>query len=268
MAGKKPVCYPGLRLVCTAGLAAIRGSSAGVTRPCLQQLSSSIPELACCCAWSVGMSLFYQYGLTTSVFCFLFSVFRISGDKPSFQTKMIPNSEHVPPLWLLCQDGNTPAEAVSHALAMGQDVNETGDELNMTGLMLALMCRNHSVVEVLLQQSSLDINRIAATGLTALHLVCCQGDVTGLRMLLRDPRLTLFNARSRGGLTPLMLAVSLGRTECVKEMVRIEEVDLETRDDDWKSLEAVARWVEQSITIQLLISHILNNSTLKTSIFQ
>ena len=110
--------------------------------------------------------------------------------------------------------------------------------------MFALFWGNHSVVEVLLQQNSLDINRSTDNGLTALHMACCTGDVTGLRMLLRDPRLTSVNARNRCGQTPLMSAVGEGRTECVREMVRIEEVDLETEDDNGNSLEDVARWVQ------------------------
>ena len=145
---------------------------------------------------------------------------------------------------------------------MGQDVNVT--ELNRTGLMKALMCENYSVVEVLLQQNSLDINRSSTEGLTALHLVCLNGDVTGLRLLLGDHRLTSLNARNHDGKTPLMCAVITGRTECVRELVRIEEVDLETRDDDGNSLEEVARWVHCTAT---KYHHSANNKSYRVALF-
>ena len=65
--------------------------------------------------------------------------------------------------------------------------------------------------------------------------------MTGLRLLLADPRLTSINARVGFGNTPLMWAVSDGSVECVRELVMVEGVDLETRDDDGMSLEQVAR---------------------------
>ena len=75
--------------------------------------------------------------------------------------------------------------------------------------------------------------------MVALH--CASRNVTGLRLLLADPRLTTYiNARGGLGHTPLMRAMWLGSVECVRELVRLKGVDLETRDDEGMSLEEVA----------------------------
>ena len=70
--------------------------------------------------------------------------------------------------------------------------------------------------------------------------------MTGLRMLLGDPRLTSVNTGSKGGFTPLMVAVLKDKAEFVRELMRVEGVDLETRDGEGRSAEDLARWVKCS----------------------
>ena len=142
----------------------------------------------------------------------------------------------MPPFWSLCEAGRL--QEVGAALARGQDVNSR-DRYNVTGLMRALDKEHNSVVELLLSQPSLDVNTSNSYGRTALHWA--YSNVTGLRLLLADPRLTSVNARDCGGWTPLMRAVWWGSVEVVRELVRVEGVDLETRDDGGRSLEQVAR---------------------------
>ena len=62
-----------------------------------------------------------------------------------------------------------------------------------------------------------------------------------VRRLLDHPSCTSLNARSRGGWTPLMLAVGCGMVDCVRELVAEKGVDLETKDNIGKSLEDMAR---------------------------
>ena len=107
-------------------------------------------------------------------------------------------------------------------------------------MMWALDRGHNSVVELLLSQPNLDVNSITSNGLTALHYA--SRNVTGIRLLLaHPPRLTSVNARGYAGWTPLMSAVWWGSVEVVRELVRVEGVDLETRDDQGSSLEEVAR---------------------------
>ena len=147
------------------------------------------------------------------------------------------------PFWQLCDNGDL--EAVRAAIARGEDVN-AGDDQSVTGLMWALVMEHNSVVKVLLQQPSLDINSIASNGNTAIHWSCSCGNMTGLRMLLGDPRLSSVNTGCKSGFTPLMVAVLKGKVEFVRELMRVEGVDLETRDGEGRSPEELARWVKCS----------------------
>ena len=131
------------------------------------------------------------------------------------------------PFLELCASGDL--EGVRAAVARGQDVNANGgDGRNMTGLMVLLLCGHNSLVELLLQQPSLDMNLSDRHGDTALHYGVLRDNVTGLRMLLGDPRMNSVNKRSHTGNTALMVAVIKGSVECVRELVRVEGVDLGT----------------------------------------
>ena len=146
------------------------------------------------------------------------------------------------PIWGLCARGDL--KGLKAALAMGEDVN-AGDENNMTGLMFALYSGNNPIVEVLLQQPSLDLTSSDNCGLgngqTAVHWACYNDNVTGLRMLLAHPRQTSVNTKDPQGWTPLMCAVLCGSVECVKELVSIEGLDLMTTDYEGDSVEEEAR---------------------------
>ena len=145
-------------------------------------------------------------------------------------------------LWQLCQQGDL--EGVKAALARGENVNGV-DGLNQTGLMLALERGHNSVVHELLHESTIAVNNCNSRCDTALHFASASDNVTGLRMLLGaqapGPRLTSVQTQGYLGHTPLMRAVMVGKMECVRELVSVEGVDLETRDDEGRSLEEMAR---------------------------
>ena len=108
----------------------------------------------------------------------------------------VAQSISITPFRQLCDDGDL--EGVRAAIARGEDVN-SWEKHNMTGLMWASYRGHNSVVKVLLQQRSLDINSSDNRCNAALHYACDNGNLTGLRMLLGDPRLTSVNARNDGG---------------------------------------------------------------------
>ena len=140
-------------------------------------------------------------------------------------------------------------EGVRTALARGEDVNAGNENDHLTGLMLALSNKHNSMVELLLQQPTLNINKVDIHGATAFHLTCATNNVTGLRMLLADRRLTSVNARNVDGWTPLMMAVVIGSEESVRELVGVEGVDLEIGDFKGMSVEEAARWVKRSAIV-------------------
>ena len=144
----------------------------------------------------------------------------------------------MPPFWKLCEEGDL--KGVKPAIARGEDING-GNELNMIGLMLAVMGEHNMVVKELLNQSSVAINSSDFSGNTAVHEASDFGNVIALNMLVGNPRLTSVHTRGYLGQTPLMIAIRYGEIGCVRDLVRVEGADLETRDDQGKSLEEEAR---------------------------
>ena len=71
------------------------------------------------------------------------------------------------PVWELCEGGEL-AE-LRLALVRGEDVNSIKDEeYKQTGLMLAVLEENNSIVRLLLEQPTLDLNCTDHLGFTAL----------------------------------------------------------------------------------------------------
>ena len=140
-------------------------------------------------------------------------------------------------LWDLCLDGNL--AGVRAALARGEDVNSK-DGNNRTGLMCAVGQKHNSIVRLLLEQPTLDLNCSGGGfGRTALHLAACYDNVEAVRMLLADPRLTTANHCDWAGRTPVMAAMFQNNMDVLRELVAHPSVDLDTRDG--RSLEEWAR---------------------------
>ena len=140
------------------------------------------------------------------------------------------------PLWKMCEQGNL--AGVRAALARGEDVNSK-DGNNTTGLMWAVKQKHNSIVRLLLEQPTLDLNCSDGVGRTALHWAF--NNVEAVRMLLADPRLTTANHYDWGDQTPVMYAMILNRMDVLRELVAHPSVDLDTRHRDGRSLEEWAR---------------------------
>ena len=134
-------------------------------------------------------------------------------------------------LWVLV--GNV--EDVRAALQAGGDPN--------TFLMCAIMRGKEEVVNLLLEQPSIEVNAKDDGDNTALHWACAGGNVAILNQLLAVPGI-LVNERDVDGCTPIMLAISWisSRIELdiVRVMAAVEKVDLDVRDDRGLSLEDLA----------------------------
>ena len=107
---------------------------------------------------------------------------------------------------------------------------------------IELVKGDEAMAEFLLQEPGLDVN-LTSTGTrwTALHWACQKGQTWIVRRLLAHPSLTCHNAVDSAGRSPLMNAVWWNRVECVRELVAVEGVDLETRDSRGRGLEEMAR---------------------------
>ena len=145
----------------------------------------------------------------------------------------------MPALWNACDRGDIRAARL--AVQDGADVNERGGDYNKTPLLIAAVRGAADISEWLLQQPGIDIDCSDNHGRTAMHLACGYGSVEVLRVLLAAQSQGSVNKRDNQGCTPLMWASENDQVECVRMMVGVAGVDLETRDKRGRSLEDSTR---------------------------
>ena len=125
------------------------------------------------------------------------------------------------------------------ALARGEDVNGRG--YNRTGLMWAVQLKHNSVVRLLLEQPTVDLNCTNSNDSTALHLAAADDNVEGVRLLLNDSRFSTANHQNNKGETAVMVAVLHNELNALRELVAHPSVDLDVLDQDGRSLEELER---------------------------
>ena len=153
-------------------------------------------------------------------------------NEDQFQT-----SVRMAPLWELCSEGEL--VKVREALARGEDVNGRG--YNRTGLMWAAQLKHNSVVRLLLEQPTVDLNCTNTNGCTALHLAADDDNVEGVRMILDDPRFSAVNHQNKDGETAVMVAMIHESLNVLRDLVAHPSVDLDMRDRGGRGLEELAR---------------------------
>ena len=121
----------------------------------------------------------------------------------------------------------------------GADPNTKVGRNNWTCLMVAILGSQEEVVDLLLAQPGLDVNAKNDNNRTALHYACDKGNIAILSKLLAVPGI-LVNERDSDGGTPITWAIIYGKPEAVRMMAAVEEVDLDVRCNNGRSLEDLA----------------------------
>ena len=107
---------------------------------------------------------------------------------------------------------------------------------------MAVEKKHNSIVRLLLEQPTADLNNTDMCGDTALHCaVYHDGNIEALQMLLADPRLTTVNHENNDEETPVMLAMTYENMDALRLLAFHPSVDLDVRDWHGRSLEEVAR---------------------------
>ena len=128
-------------------------------------------------------------------------------------------------------------------MARGANVNLKYGQFNQTGLMAAVKNRQNSVVRLLLEQPTMDLNCTDCFRETALHHAVTSDDAEIVQLLLNDPRLNA-NHKNTSGNTPVMLAMTQKKVNALRQLVAHPSVALDTRYTRYGvgcSLEEMAR---------------------------
>jgi ankyrin repeat protein len=142
-------------------------------------------------------------------------------------------------LYHLCESGDV--EGARAALARGEDPNATGGWDARTSCLMEAADGGHTgVVELLLAQPGIAVNAVNSDNLTALHSACWSGRPDIVMRLLAHPGVHV-NTRTIDGWAPIMWAVRCNHVETVRVMAGDGRVELDTVDNDDRTLEDQAR---------------------------
>ena len=139
----------------------------------------------------------------------------------------------------MCMDGDI--EGVQAAIDNGADVNEEDDLFGKTGLMWAFYRNHNNVVQLLLNQPQIDVNKVDQLGRSALHHAVLGANHEEMAALLARQDLTTINKRGDFGWSPIMYAVYCNALNCFNLLLAHPGVDLDTRDNHQRSPEEVRR---------------------------
>ena len=126
----------------------------------------------------------------------------------------------------LCYLGNL--YSVWEAIEAGEDVNDRSYAFK-TGLMLAVMEKHNSIVRLLLEQPTLDLNIGFEYGRTALHFAAEHDNAEGAKLLLADPRLNT-QQMNNDTMTPVMTAMRFDKVDTLRVLAAHPSVRLEIID--------------------------------------
>ena len=134
-------------------------------------------------------------------------------------------------------------EALKLLLEVNVDVNLV-DDCGRSVVHQAIICDNTEGLKQLVGVSSINVNILDRAHRSAVFWAVKEDRMEGLKLLLSHPNLTALtiNHKDSQGNTPVMRAVIEGRSEHLRVLADDLRVDLDTTDEEGRSLEEVARW--------------------------
>ena len=112
------------------------------------------------------------------------------------------------------------------------------DDKGTSNLNIALCQNNKELGDFLLSHPQINVNGLPEGAdefprISPLHCADHHGNISALRKILSDPKLTTLNSKDNNGCTPLMEAVRKAQPEAVRELLEVKGVDLDTESSCW-----------------------------------
>ena len=154
---------------------------------------------------------------------------------PNIDVNIVDNDGESALHWAVNRDN---IEALKLLLnVQGIDVNNV-DNNGWSALLKAVRENNNEALKLLLDVPSIHVNIVDSGGWSALHWT--------VKILLKHPSLTTLTLNQKDnlyGFTPVMAAVRWNKLEHLALLAADPRVDLDTTDEEGRSLEEAARWV-------------------------
>ena len=149
-------------------------------------------------------------------------------------------------------------EGVKAALQSGADVN-TKNEHSQTGLLLAVLNKHNSVVELLLSRPNIDVNWKGIGGGCALHAAILFTNIEPLKMLLNVPTIDV-NAVNNlyAGFSTVQWAVLQKNYEALKLLLDVPGIDVNIVNNYGGSAVHVALGKTKSLEVLKLLLDVPN----------
>ena len=131
---------------------------------------------------------------------------------------------------------------VRTALDNGANVNEVNN-VDSTGLMMAILFGHDHVAEVLLQHPAIDVNIVDNIGYSALHMAVSADNhkMTAMLLARRDLTRATINHRNHEGQSPIMIAIDCNSVNCIPLLLACTKVDLNMRARPHRSPQEICK---------------------------
>jgi ankyrin repeat protein len=147
----------------------------------------------------------------------------LGGNNPNARNYIIPGARAQVPLIQAVYEQDL--QKIQQLIADGEDVNEQKRLMGTTPLMMAIIMKNHEIIQYLLTVPGIDVNIQDYSGSTALIRAVKSNSKQEVRVLLMDPRVDL-NILDRDGKTALDYAIEKGYDE-IANMIQNRQRNLE-----------------------------------------
>ena len=161
-----------------------------------------------------------------------------------------------------CEEGYY--NIICYCIGLNIDINAVQGRFTFTGLNRSVLGNHYKVVDLLLKQSEIDVNRkneLRNGSITALICACYENNYEIVGRLLCHPDIDV-NASTSKGNTALHYGAEYGYWECVKLLMDHPGIDVNKKNHDGESPVMVAVSLNQKTIVELLIQD--NRTDMKT----
>ncbi len=102
--------------------------------------------------------------------------------------------------------------------AVSLEMRENSRGTNL--LFIACLLDNEKAVQLILENKAININKVNKKYLTSLHLVCRDGNIAIVKLLLKHPSMNSLNVPTDKGFTPLHFAIYQSHMDIVKLLLQ------------------------------------------------